>query len=81
VELATDRIEAVKSATKYATIEALYTGTESSIAGFPGFTRQTLIQWIGGGASDLVDYKVVTVIVTGPALKSPIRKTSIIAEF
>lgn len=81
VELATDRIETVKSATKYATLEALYAATESSVSGFPTFGRQTLINRIGGGASDLVDYKVVTVVITSSALKVPVRKTSIISEF
>lgn len=81
VELATDRIEAVKSSTKYGTIEANYAGTEGSIPGSTGFTRQTIIEHVGGGDFDLVDYKVVTVIVTNPALKSPIKKTSIISEF
>jgi prepilin-type N-terminal cleavage/methylation domain-containing protein len=81
VELATEKIETVKSATKYSTIETLFAGTESSISGFTGFTRQTIITRVGGGPADMVDYKIVTVIVTNPALKAPIKKTSIIAEF
>lgn len=81
VELAAERIETVKSGTKYALLESQFAGTESSIVGATGFSRQTLITRVGGSPSDLVDYKIVTVIVSSDALKTPIRKTSIISEF
>jgi type II secretory pathway pseudopilin PulG len=81
VQLAIDRLEDVKDAPLYANIEASYARTESPVAGFPGYTRQTLVQHVGGGSSDLVDYKVITVIVNGPGLPGPIRKTTIISNF
>ena len=82
-ELAADRIETVKAATQYATIDSLYAKTEGrgSITGYPKFTRQTLIQRVGGGATDLVDYRIVTVIVMAPPLRTPVRKTTIISDF
>jgi Tfp pilus assembly protein PilV len=81
IELASDRIETIKSATKYATIDSIYRGTETSIAGRPKFTRQTIIRRIGGGATDTLDYKLVTVIVSHPALSASIRKTTAIADY
>jgi prepilin-type N-terminal cleavage/methylation domain-containing protein len=83
-DLTSDRLEAVTSATTYATIESLFVATETNIPGPPeyaGFTRQTLVTHIGGGASDSVDYKVVTVIVTHPLLSTAVRKSSAIASF
>ena len=82
-ELAADRIETVKAATSYAVIDSLYRKTEGAgtIAGYPKFTRQTLVQRVGGGATDLVDYKIITVIVSTPALKIPVKKTTIISDF
>jgi prepilin-type N-terminal cleavage/methylation domain-containing protein len=83
-ELASDRLELVKSATTYSTIDSLYTATETSIPGSPdyfGFTRKTLIQHVGGLATDSVDYKIITVIVTHVSLTLPVRKTTSLAAF
>ena len=83
-DLTSDRIEAVTSAKTYATIESLYVATETNIPGPPeykGFTRQTLVQHVGGGPSDSVDFKLITVIVTHPLLSSASRKSSAIAAF
>ncbi len=81
-ELAVDRIETIKSHLTYATIDA-YAGTESSIPGQgnAGFVRQTIIRHVGGGTADSVDYRVVTVVVTNPAMTDTIRKTTVIAAF
>ena len=81
VQLATDRLEKVKDEPIYANIEADYKGTESSIANYPGYTRETLVEHVGGTASSNVDYKIVTVIVNGPGLDAPISKTTIIANY
>jgi prepilin-type N-terminal cleavage/methylation domain-containing protein len=82
-DLAAARLETVKSATTYATIDSMYTATEASIPGpqNTGFSRKTLIQHVGGQPADSVDYKVVTVIVTNAALPSAVRKSTVIAAF
>jgi hypothetical protein len=80
VELASDRLETIKSATDYSSLETTYATTEPTVAGFPGYSRQTIMQRVGGGPADLVDYKIVTVVVSSPALKLPVRKTTIITE-
>jgi Tfp pilus assembly protein PilV len=82
-ELAADRLETVKSAPSYSSIDSLYAGTEPTIAGatYKGFSRQTLVRHVGGQPTDSVDYRIVTVIVTNPALPSPVRKTTAIAAY
>ncbi len=80
-ELVADRIEDVKGAVRYSAIDSLYVGTETNISGAPGFTRKTLVTHVGGGAPDLDDYRVVTVIVTSPQLTSASKKTTIISAF
>jgi prepilin-type N-terminal cleavage/methylation domain-containing protein len=82
-DLVADRLETVKSATNYASIDSLFTSTEATIPGADnaGFSRQTIVEHIGGQATDSVDYKLVTVIVSNPALPAPVRKTTAIASF
>jgi Tfp pilus assembly protein PilV len=80
-ELVADRIEEVKGATRYGAVDSVYAGLETSISGNPGFTRRTIVQRVGGGAPDLDDYKIVTVVVTSPQLVNSSKKTTIIAAF
>ena len=80
-ELVADRLEEVKGGLKYSAIDSLYAKTEPTIAGHPGLTRQTLVTRTGGFAPSLYDYKTVTVIVNGPGLKTPSKKTTIISVF
>lgn len=82
VELAANRLEQVKSATVYSTIPATFSGTETNIPLYPRtFTRRTTVRRVGGQPADLDDYTVVTVDVTSPVLRAPVRKTTIISVF
>ena len=80
-ELVADRLESVKGATKYSTIETVYSGSEPSIPNHPGFARQTLVTHTGGTPPSPDDYKTVTVIVTGPALSKPAKKSTVVSVF
>jgi len=80
-QLISDRLESVKSAPRYAAIDTLYPGTEVFIPGFPGFTRQTWVSHVGGGVSDSIDYRLITVEVRHPSLGGAMRKTSAISPF
>jgi prepilin-type N-terminal cleavage/methylation domain-containing protein len=80
-ELVADRLETVKGALKYSTIESNYAATEASVPSHPSFKRQTLVTHTGGLPPSLYDYKTVTVIVTSPALKTPAKKSTIISVF
>jgi prepilin-type N-terminal cleavage/methylation domain-containing protein len=80
-ELVADRLEAVKGALKYSTIEANFAATEQSISSHPGFKRVTIVTHTGGLPPSLYDYKTVTVIVTSPVLNTPAKKSTIISVF
>jgi hypothetical protein len=80
-ELVAERLEYVKGATNYSTIETVYGGMEAGVPGYPGFTRRTLVMRVGGQPGDRFDHKVVTVVVNGPGLEQPVKKTSVIAGF
>jgi prepilin-type N-terminal cleavage/methylation domain-containing protein len=80
-ELVADRLESVKGAVRYATMETVYGGTEASIPYHPGFARQTLVTHTGGLPPSLYDYKTVTVIVTAPALSKPAKKSTVVSVF
>lgn len=80
-ELVADRLEEVKGALKYATLESNYAKSEAAIANHPGFARQTIITHTGGNPQAVYDYKTVTVIVTNPVLKKPAKKTTVISVF
>jgi PKD repeat protein len=54
---------------------------EASIPGYPGYTRRTLVMRVGGRIGDRYDHKVITVIVNGPGLDKPVKKTSVISAF
>ena len=80
-DLVADRLEVVKSGSRYDLIESNFQGSESSIPGHGGFARRTMVLHVGGSPADSVDYKVVTVEVTAPRLSKPVRKSTVISSF
>lgn len=80
-QLAADRLELVKGSTDYFTIESMWEATEPTIVGFPGYSRQTVIVRVTGTPGAPLDYWMVTVIVTGPRLATPVKHSSAIARF
>jgi prepilin-type N-terminal cleavage/methylation domain-containing protein len=77
LDLASARVERVKSERNYTSMDTLAT-TESSIAGYPSYIRQTqIVQTL----SAQYNYKTVTVTVTHPAMPTPVKKTTAIARF
>lgn len=83
-QLAAERLEIVKSAPRYTAIESLYVATEASVPSpdkVGKFSRRTWVQRVGGKLTDTIDYKIVTVQVSEPNLRSPVRKTTVIAPF
>lgn len=71
-----DRISLVKVDPRYAELENLYAGSESDLPGLDGFTRTTTVNRVqqsqpGGGT---LDYKVVSVVVSGEALPAPLSR-------
>lgn len=80
VELADQRLAEVRASPNYAGIDSTFGVTETTIAGFPGYQRQTTVVHTGGPRPTYTnDYKTITVRVTSPALASPITKTVVVA--
>jgi prepilin-type N-terminal cleavage/methylation domain-containing protein len=80
LDLASDRIDSVKHSSNYASIDSM-AGTQAVSADSTMYSLQTIVDHVGGGATDTVDYRVVTVAVTMPTVQTPIRKTTIISAF
>ena len=80
-ELVADRLEEVKGAIRYSAIDSVFAKTEPTITGHPGLTRQTLVLRTLTGAPIPNDYKTITVIVNGPGLTTPSKKTTVISVF
>jgi prepilin-type N-terminal cleavage/methylation domain-containing protein len=81
VELADQRLAEIRAAPNYSGLEVTYGLTETTIAGFPGYQRQTTIVHTGGPRPTYTDdYKTVTVTITSPALASPVTKTVVVAS-
>lgn len=80
-EIASQRLEDVKTSPRYSAIDSLYPGTVSLSAPYVGYTLTTIVSHTGGTAPALYDYKTVTVIVNNGRLDAPLRRSTIIAAF
>ena len=80
LDLATDRIDSVKHSNNYASIDSM-AGIQLIAADSATYSLQTIVDHVGGGPTDTVDYRVVTVAVTMPTVVTPVRKTTIISSF
>ena len=67
-ELAATRLDAVRQQPSYAAIDTLV-HTDTVKADFSKYAVRTQMVRINAGVSDTVDYKLVTVTVTHPAMK------------
>lgn len=80
LDLATDRIDSVQHSQTYASIDSM-AAVENISLDSTVYQRTTLVQHIGGGPTDTMDYRTVTVSVALPTVTAPVRKTTIIAAF
>lgn len=79
-ELAATRLDAVRQQPTYAAIDSLVQ-TDTVKADFSTYTVRTQMVRIGGAVTDSVDYKLVTVTVTHPAMRKTVTKTTAVAAF
>jgi len=79
-ELASARLETVRSAMPYASMDTM-ARTESSVPGYPGYTRVTQVVRTGGGVADTVDFRTVTVRVSTAGGLQSVAKSSTVAAF
>ena len=79
-ELAVTRLDAVRQQPTYPSIDTL-AHTDTVKADFSSYIMKTQVVRIGGAVTDSVDYKLVTVTVTHPAMRTTVKKTSAVAAF
>lgn len=79
LEGAEDRIARVRLDPRYGGLDSLYTGTDTDLFGIPGLTRTTRVIHVQLGSPGAVDYKRVSVTVTGPMLDPPLSRQIIVA--
>jgi prepilin-type N-terminal cleavage/methylation domain-containing protein len=80
INLAAQRLSEIRASPNYSGLEAAYAVAETSIPGFPRYTRTTTIAHVGGPRPTYAnDYKTVTIVVTSPGLTTPVTKTIVVA--
>lgn len=73
------RIAQVTRDPRYQSLDSLYAGTDSDLPGLEGYDRVTEISHVLlTGESGAVDYKAVSVTVSGPGLTEDISRMSIV---
>ncbi|MGI8548158.1 MAG: type IV pilus modification PilV family protein [Gemmatimonadaceae bacterium] len=80
-ELASQRLEEVKTSPRYSAIDTLYPGTANLTSPYAGFSVTTTVARTGGTASAFYDYKTITVVVNNGRLDAPIKRSTIIAAY
>lgn len=76
-----DRLDLVTMDPRYADLDSIYSGIETGLPGLSGFVRTIVVSHIeqpvtGGGT---IDYKEITVKVSGPGLEKGISRTAVVA--
>jgi Tfp pilus assembly protein PilV len=79
-ELGATRLDAVRQQPDYAAIDSL-AQTSTVKADFSAYSVKTQVVHVGGAVTDTVDYKLVTVTVTHPAMRKTVTKTTAVAAF
>ncbi len=79
-EIAATRLDAARQQPNYAAVDTLVR-TDSVKADFSRYTVRTQVVRVGGAVTDSVDYKLVTVTVTHPAMRKTVAKTTAVAAF
>jgi prepilin-type N-terminal cleavage/methylation domain-containing protein len=69
------RIARIQMEPRYTVLDSLFGGQETDLPGLAGYTRTTVINrtTATGEAGRIVDYKTITVSISGPGLKTIIR--------
>lgn len=79
VQLVEDRLELIRLDPSYPALERRYEGTEQSLTGFPGLTRQTtIVRTVTQQATGVLDYTRITVAVNGGGLRAPVARTIVV---
>ena len=80
-ELAATRLDAVREQPTYLAVDTLVHMNDSVKADASWYHVKTQVVRIGGAVTDSLDYKMVTVSVTHPAMRKTVTKTTAVAAF
>ncbi len=80
-EMAATRLDAVRQQPNYIAVDTLAHLNDSVKADASWYHVDTRVVRIGGAITDSVDYKMVTVSVTHPAMRKTVTKTTAVAAF
>lgn len=75
---AQDRIGRIEVDGRYTLLDSLFEGVEVDVPA-TGYTRTTTVEHVNTTSPDTLDYRVVTVEVTGPGLTVPVERTLMVA--
>ena len=72
-----DRLSLISLDPRYELLDSLYEETQDSLVGLPGYSRKTVIVQSKqtGNSGRTTDYKVITVLVSGPVLPQPVSRS------
>jgi len=76
MQLAEDRIDLIRMDPQFGTIQTRYTGTDTAITGWPGYSRTTSItQRRDSSSTGIIEWLKITVTVSGPGIRAPVSRT------
>lgn len=78
LESAEDQIGRVRLDPRYGGLDTLYSGVQDDLFGIQGLTRTTTVVHVQQTSPHPLDYKRITVTVTGPMLNPPISRLIVI---
>jgi type II secretory pathway pseudopilin PulG len=76
LQLVTDRTDEILTDPRYAALDSIYGGTDSSFATLAGLRRTTTVLHVN---DSIQNYKRITVTVSGIGLNAPISRTIAVA--
>ena len=74
-----DRLARVRLDPRYGGLDTLYSGVDTDLFGIEGLTRTTSVVHVQQSTPSALDYKRITVTVTGPLLTPPVSRQLIVA--
>lgn len=79
--LADDRLDTILTDPRYDALEERYRGIELRLDGVGGVTRVTnVVHWRDSTDAGVVDFKRISVTITGPAIEEPLVRTATVTR-
>lgn len=80
LESVEDQIARIRLDPRYTELDSLYAGVDNNVLGIGGYTRTTSIVHVQQGSPVTLDYKKISVVVTGPMLTPSISREIVVAK-